>query len=63
MREKCEEAGLNDILLYVGGNIVVGKQDWEVVHKKFIDMGFNRVYPPGTATETGIRDLKEDLGI
>ena len=24
-REKCDEAGLKDILLYVGGNIVVGK--------------------------------------
>lgn len=63
MRDKCDEAGLNDILLYVGGNIVVGKQDWEIVHKRFIDMGFDRVYPPGTATKTGIIDLKEDLGI
>ena len=26
LREKCNEAGLKDILLYVGGNIVVGKQ-------------------------------------
>lgn len=61
MREKCEEAGLKDILLYVGGNIVVGKQDWNEVHKRFIDMGFNRVYPPGTPTEAGINDLISDL--
>ena len=61
MREKCEEAGLNNILLYVGGNIVVGKQEWSEVEKKFIDMGFDRVYPPGTSTETAIHDLKEDL--
>ena len=33
MREKCDEAGLKDILLYVGGNIVVGKQKWEDVQK------------------------------
>ena len=26
LREKCNEAGLDHILLYVGGNIVVGKQ-------------------------------------
>lgn len=61
MREKCEEAGLKDILLYVGGNIVVGKQDWNEVHKRFTDMGFNRVYPPGTPTEAGIKDLISDL--
>ena len=61
MKEKCDEAGLKDILLYVGGNIVVGKQDWEEVHKKFKDMGFDRVYPPGTSVETEIKDLKEDL--
>lgn len=61
MREKAEEAGLKDILLYVGGNIVVGKQEWEDVHKRFMDMGFDRVYPPGTSVETSVRDLKEDL--
>ncbi|WFA09461.1 methylaspartate mutase subunit S [Tissierella sp. Yu-01] len=61
MREKCEEAGLKDILLYVGGNIVVGKQDWNEVQQRFLDMGFDRVYPPGTSVETGIKDLKEDL--
>ncbi len=61
MREKCDEAGLKDILLYVGGNIVVGKQQWEDVYKRFRDMGFDRVYPPGTTVETTVRDLKEDL--
>jgi len=61
MREKCEEAGLKDILLYVGGNIVVGKQDWKEVEERFLAMGFNRVYPPGTSTEIAINALKEDL--
>lgn len=61
LREKCDEVGLRDILLYVGGNIVVGKQNWEDVHKKFIDMGFDRVYVPGTSTDTAIRDLEQDL--
>ena len=41
MREKCKEAGLNNILLYVGGNIVVGKQVWEDVEKRFKAMGFD----------------------
>lgn len=63
MRENAEEAGIGDIKLYVGGNIVVGKQNWDDVYKTFKDMGFDRVYPPGTSVETTINDLKEDLSI
>lgn len=63
MREKCDEAGLKDILLYVGGNIVVGKQDFNEVENRFKQMGFNRVYPPGTKIEAGIEDLIKDLNI
>ena len=63
IREKCDEAGLKDILLFVGGNIVVGKQNWDDVHKRFTAMGFNKVYPPGTTLETTIHDLKEALGL
>ncbi|CDF59432.1 methylaspartate mutase subunit S [Thermobrachium celere] len=62
-REKCNEAGLKDIILYVGGNLVVGKQDWKEVEKRFLDMGFNRAYPPGTDIKLSIKDLKKDLGI
>lgn len=62
-KEKCIEAGLEDVLLYVGGNLVVGKQDWEPVKKKFLNMGFDRVYPPGTLPEKSIADLKKDLGV
>ncbi|AZR73399.1 methylaspartate mutase subunit S [Anoxybacter fermentans] len=61
--QKCKEAGLDDVLLYVGGNLVVGKQDFEEVKKRFLEMGFHRVYPPGTMPETAIADLKKDLGI
>lgn len=62
MREKCNEAGLTDILLYVGGNIVVGKQDFDKVEKRFKDMGFNRVFPPGTNIESVLDIIKADLG-
>lgn len=61
MRDKCDEAGLDDILLYVGGNIVVGKQEWEGVHARFKAMGFDRVYKPGTPLEQDIADLRFDL--
>jgi len=63
LREKCDEAGLKNILLYAGGNLVVGKQDWSEVEKRFKEMGFNRVYAPGTSPEVGINDLKNDLGL
>ena len=62
LREKCDEAGLDGIILYVGGNIVVGKQDFSEVEKRFHDMGYNRVFPPGTTPEAAIEALKEDLG-
>jgi len=63
LREKCQESGIGDILLYVGGNLVVGKQDFESVKQQFLAMGFNRVYPPGTMPETAIADLRHDLGL
>ena len=63
LREKCDEAGLKDIKLYVGGNIVVGKADFTEVRERFIKMGFNRVYPPGTSIDTSIADLKEDFNL
>ena len=62
MREKCEEAGLDHILLYVGGNIVVGKQDFDEVESRFKSMGFNRVYPPGVKIDDVLDTIKLDLG-
>lgn len=63
LRAKCNEAGLKDIPLLAGGNLVVGKQDFAEVEKRFMQMGFTRVYPPGTQIETTITDLNEILGI
>ncbi len=59
----CQEAGLKDVLLYVGGNLVIGKSDFEPVQAKFKAMGFDRVYPPGCDINQGIDDLIMDLGI
>ena len=61
LRDKCHERGIGDILMYVGGNIVVGKQPFEDVEKRFKTMGFDRVFGPGTAPETAIEALKQDL--
>ena len=62
-KEKCEEAGLEHVKLYVGGNIVVGKQDFSEVVNRFKKMGFDRVYAPGTKIEQALDDLREDIGI
>lgn len=61
MREKCIESGLENVLLYVGGNIVVGKQDFNEVEQHFKAMGFDRVYPPGTTIEQVLDTIAQDL--
>ncbi len=63
LREKCDEAGLKNIPILAGGNLVVGKQNFEDVAKRFEAMGFNKVYPPGTPIEETIADLKKILKI
>lgn len=63
LKQKCIEAGLGEVPLYVGGNLVVGKTPFEEVEEKFKDMGFYRVYPPGTLPEVTLADLYEDLGV
>ncbi|MBW8055080.1 MAG: methylaspartate mutase subunit S [Nitrospira sp.] len=60
-RELCIEAGLADILIYVGGNLVVGKQPWGEVEHRFLDMGFDRAFPPGTRTDEIITALDRDF--
>jgi methylaspartate mutase sigma subunit len=62
LREKCDEAGLKNIPILCGGNIVVGKQDFADVEKRFKAMGVTRAYPPGTSVETTLKELKEILG-
>lgn len=60
-RDLCVEAGLEDILIYVGGNLVVGKTAWPEVERKFLDMGFDRAFPPGTRVEAVLESLERDF--
>ena len=60
-RDLCVEAGLDSILLYVGGNLVVGKTPWNVVEKRFLDMGFDRAFPPGARTREVVDALDRDF--
>jgi methylaspartate mutase sigma subunit len=61
LREKCVEAGLNDILLYLGGYLLVGEMEWDDAEKKFKAMGIDRVYPPSTSPTLAIADLEADI--
>ena len=60
-RDMCIEAGLEEILIYVGGNLVVGKQDWADVEQRFLAMGFDRAFPPNTRTDDVIEKLNADF--
>jgi len=60
-RELCIEAGLDDMLVYIGGNLIVGKHPWPEIEKIFLDMGFDRVAAPGTRAETVIEWLAQDF--
>lgn len=63
IKDKAVEAGLSDVLFYVGGNLVVGKRDWSDIETVYKKMGFNRVYPPGTLPDEVIPQLRDDLGL
>ena len=58
MREKCIEAGIGDILMYVGGNLVVGKQDFAETEKKFKEL-----YLAGEIEFEAIDDYSYDWGM
>jgi len=60
-RDRCMERGLEDIILYVGGNLVVGKTPFSEVEEKFKQMGFDRVFPPDVDLEQVARLLEQDI--
>lgn len=60
-RRQFDDAGLSDILLYVGGNIIVGNRAQEEVIGIFRQYGFDRVYHQQPDISIAIEDLQEDL--
>ncbi|MBP1707701.1 MAG: Sbm [Chloroflexi bacterium] len=60
-KEKCVEAGLGDVILYLGGNLAVGRHDFKDDEKKFKAIGFDRVYPPEVDLGLVVVDLEKDL--
>lgn len=62
-RQKCDEAGLKGILLYAGGNLVVGKVPAEEIERRYKELGFDRAFPPGTDPSVDIEYLYRDLNM
>jgi methylaspartate mutase sigma subunit len=60
-RARCEERGLGDVVLYVGGNLVVGKQGFEEVAERFRQMGFDRAFGRDADLKEVARLLREDV--
>jgi methylaspartate mutase S subunit len=60
-KDKCVEAGLGNVILYLGGNLAVGRHNFADDEKKFKAMGFDRVYPNEVDLTTVVADLKADL--
>jgi methylaspartate mutase S subunit len=60
-KDKCREAGLDKVLLYIGGILGVSRHDFKDDEVKFKKLGFDRVYPPEADLTSAIEDLRHDL--
>ncbi len=61
LREKCVEAGIGNILLYIGGNLTVGTSDFHDVEEKFKTLGFDRVFSADSELDYALECLENDL--
>ena len=63
LREKCIEAGLKDMQLWIGGMLAVDEPSWDGIQQTFKEMGFDRVYPPSVLPGQVVADLEAQLGV
>lgn len=61
LRGRCLERGLDRIVLYVGGNLVIGKREFAEVEALFRGMGYDRVFPPTVDLKQMADLLKQDV--
>ncbi len=61
LRGRCLERGLENIVLTVGGNLVIGKKDFAETERRFKEMGFDRVYGPDANLEKAAAELRQDI--
>jgi methylaspartate mutase sigma subunit len=65
-REKCIEAGLRDIILYIGGTVAAPlelERNWPDIERRFREIGFDRVFKNTCTAGEAVAALKADLGI
>lgn len=60
LRGRCIERGIEDVILYVGGNLVIGKKAFSETEARFKEMGFDRVFSPDIDLEVVVKCLQED---
>lgn len=60
-RQPYVDVGMSDTLLYVGGNLVVGRRPEDEVNDLFRRYGFDRVYHQKPDIGGAIADLEQDL--
>ncbi len=60
-KNKLIEAGLQNVLMYIGGNLAVGESRWEDIERRFKKLGFTRIAPPYTRPGEVVKWLREDL--
>lgn len=60
-RQHFVAVGMPRVILYAGGNLVVGKRPEEEVEAQFRQFGFDRVYHQRRDIGAAIVDLTEDL--
>ena len=62
-RARCLERGIGEILLYAGGNLVIGKRDFSEVEALFSEMGFDRVFPSNVDLRVATALIRKDIEI
>jgi methylaspartate mutase sigma subunit len=66
LRDKCIEAGLKNIILYVGGTVAAPlelEKNWPEIERRFKEIGFDRAFPNTCTANEAVQALKKDLGI
>jgi len=62
-RSECNAAGMQDLIIYIGGNLSIGDKPASYIEQRFIDAGFDRAYHRPSSLDTLIEDLNTDFAI
>ena len=63
LREKCTQAGIGNIHICLGGQLVISEEPWFVTESKFKQLGVDRVNVPFILPKDAIALLIQDLKI